>query len=87
MLVYWQQEGSVPDASLVSLSAPSPHASRVYVTLADLDGWDIFVEIDGCIVLTEHCTDWHRVERRRATLAGDLGRAWTRRVVHAAAAA
>ena len=65
----------MPDAPLASLSAASPHASRVYVTLADLDGWDIYVEIDGCIVLTEHCTDWHRVERRRATLAGDLGRA------------
>lgn len=77
----------MPDASLVFLSVPSPHASRVYVTLADLDGWDIYVEIDGCIVLTEHCTDWHRAERRGAILAADLGRGRARRLDHASAAA
>lgn len=64
-------------APLDSLST-AVHASRVYVTLAELDGWDIFVEIDGCVVLTEHCTEWHRVERRRAALAADLARARAR---------
>ena len=76
----------MPDASLASLPATSPHASRVYVTLAELDGWDIYVEIDGCIVLMEHCLDWHCVERRRATLADDLGRVLARRAEHPAAA-
>ncbi|HEY6360759.1 MAG TPA: hypothetical protein VIX63_06620 [Vicinamibacterales bacterium] len=77
----------MPDAPLASLSAASPHTSRVHVMLAALDGWDIYVEIDGFVVLAEHCTDWHRVERRRATLAEDLGRGRVRQLDHASAAA
>jgi hypothetical protein len=31
-------------------------------------GWVLLVERDGQIVTTVHCTDWHRVERRRNLL-------------------
>ena len=31
-------------------------------------GWVLLVERDGQIVSTVHCTDWHRVERRRKLL-------------------
>jgi hypothetical protein len=84
-----QEEDPVSDATPTApgFARPQPHASRVYVTLADLDGWDMYVEVDGCVVLTEHCADWHRVERRRATLAADLGRARARRGDSASAAA
>ena len=68
------------DASLAAVSAANPHASRVYVMLAEPAGWDIYVEIDGCVVLTEHCTDWHRVERRHVVLAADLARARARTI-------
>lgn len=74
------------DASPASVSAASPHASRVYVTLAEPAGWDIYVEIDGCIVLTDHCTDWHRVERRQVVLTADLARARARTIGLAPAA-
>ena len=67
-------------------SVARPHASRVHVTLAEVDGWDIRVEINGCVVLTEHCSDWHRVERCQAALATDLARARAR-TFHPASAA
>ena len=26
-------------------------------------GWDVVVEIDGHVIFSKHCNDWHRVER------------------------
>ncbi len=44
-------------------------ATHVYVHLANHGGgWVLLVERDGQIVTTVHCTDWHRVERRRKLL-------------------
>ena len=41
-------------------------ATRVWVHLANHGGgWVLLVERNGQIVSTVHCTDWHRVERRR----------------------
>jgi hypothetical protein len=44
-------------------------ATRVWVHLANHGGgWVLLVERNGQIVSTVHCTDWHRVERRRTLL-------------------
>jgi hypothetical protein len=43
--------------------------THVHVHLANHGGgWMLLVERDGEIVSTVHCTDWHRVERRRKLL-------------------
>jgi hypothetical protein len=42
--------------------------TRVSVVLAERGGWLLLVERDGQVVATEHCDDWHRVERRRRLL-------------------
>jgi hypothetical protein len=47
---------------------------------ASHDGWDIHVELDGRILATEHCSDWHRVERRRALLEAQFAEAAVNRV-------
>lgn len=49
-------------------------APTIRVRLADPDGWDLRVERDGQVITTEHFTDWHRVERRRASLEADMCR-------------
>lgn len=47
-------------------------STRVWVHLANHGGgWVLLVERDGQIVATEHCTDWHRVERRRRLLEAE----------------
>jgi hypothetical protein len=58
-------------------------STRVWVHLANHGGgWVLLVERDGQIVSTVHCTDWHRVERRRSLL--ESGTVW--RPARAAAA-
>jgi hypothetical protein len=50
-------------------------STRVWVHLANHGGgWVLLVERDGQIVTTVHCTDWHRVERRRNLL--EVGTIW-----------
>ena len=60
-------------------TAVRPLASDIRVSVADNGGWVITVERDGQALVTEHRTDWHRVERRvevlRSTLASLLARA------------
>ncbi len=58
----------LPDNNLVQ-------STRVWVHLANHGGgWVLLVERDGQIVTTVHCTDWHRVERRRNLL--EVGTIW-----------
>ena len=47
------------------------HAIRVYVTPAER-GWDVHGEVDGQVMLTRHCDDWHRVERSCARFEAAL---------------
>ena len=54
-------------------------ATHVYVHLANRGGgWILLVEREGQIVASEHCTDWHRVERRRKLL--EASAVWPARV-------
>ncbi len=65
-------------ASSAANAAP-PLTSIIHVAATSHGGWTITVERDGQALVTEHHTDWHRVERRvealRATMASLLGRA------------
>ena len=45
------------------LTCDQGHAARCSVVVTDSGGWDIRVEIDDSVVLTRHCSEWHRVER------------------------
>jgi hypothetical protein len=60
-------------------------AIAVSVRLGDYDGWDLLVTRDGHTLASEHYSDWHRVERRRAWLELDLvraaGRIWLALVI------
>ena len=47
---------------------------RVSVTVAGEGGWNVQVELNGRVAITAHCTDWHRVERRRARFEAALTR-------------
>jgi hypothetical protein len=53
-------------------------ASRIHVRLADHDGRHLRVERDGEVITTEHFPDWHRVERRRASLEAEMSHAAAR---------
>jgi hypothetical protein len=46
-----------------------PETSTIHVELAGGGGWNLRVEVDGQVMTTEHFSDWHRLERRRACLA------------------
>jgi hypothetical protein len=49
------------------------HTARGSVAPTGSGGWDIRVEIDDCVVVTRHCTEWHRVERLCAELQWQAG--------------
>jgi len=50
--------------------APDPPMTReVHVTSDPQGGWQIDALVDGLVVATRHCDDWHRVERVRRTFA------------------
>lgn len=46
-----------------------PHVSTIRVDPARGGGWDLRIETDGQVITTEHFSDWHRLERRRACVA------------------
>ena len=52
------------------LTCGEGHVACCSVALTDSGGWDIRVEIDTRVVLSRHCTEWHRVERLCADLRG-----------------
>ena len=45
-----------------------PQVSNIRVDLTRGGGWDLRVEAEGQVITTEHFSDWHRLERRRACL-------------------
>ena len=48
------------------------HTARVDITGGDPGGWDVTATLDGRVVATRHCRDWHRAERARAAVTGEL---------------
>jgi len=54
-------EFNTPWLDPASMDASSPAQWRIAVS--DDYGWDVFVEVDGRVLSTMHCSDWHRVER------------------------
>jgi hypothetical protein len=53
----------VPVALLKSIPAdPRAQTTRVHVSLAVHSGWEVTATVDGRVVATRHCSDWHRVE-------------------------
>jgi hypothetical protein len=38
---------------------------QVHVSNAPNGGWNVIGTVDGRVVDTRHCEDWHRVERAR----------------------
>jgi Omp85 superfamily domain len=72
-------------------NATSPLTSNIRVSAANSGGWIITVERNGEALVTEHHTDWHRVERRvealRSTFASLLARAAASIVIALATAA
>ena len=51
------------------LALDFPRTREVHVTCDPHGGWQIDALIDGRVVATRHCSDWHRVERARRALA------------------
>ena len=44
------------------------HRGRVCAQPDADGGWDVTTEVDGRKVASDHCGDWHRVERYRARM-------------------
>lgn len=51
------------------LAPDPPRPPVVHVTSDPHGGWRVEALVDGRIVASRHCSDWHRVERARRTLA------------------
>jgi hypothetical protein len=51
------------------LAPDPPRPLEVHVTCDPRGGWQVDALIDGRVVATRHCDDWHRVERVRRTIA------------------
>ena len=48
------------------------HTARVEISAGDPGGWDVTATLDGRVVASRHCRDWHRAERARAAATSDL---------------
>jgi hypothetical protein len=66
------QEVSLATHALDVLAPDPPIPCDVHVTRDPHGGWQIDAFVDGRVVATRHCDDWHRVERARRTLAQAL---------------
>ena len=59
-----------------SMTVPSAdahgHTARVQVSGGQVGGWDVTATLDGRVVASRHCDDWHRAERARAALTTEL---------------
>jgi hypothetical protein len=70
-MVRWVPAREVPVTThALDVLAPDPPRTReVHVTCDPHGGWQVDALVDGRVVATRHCSDWHRVERARRTLA------------------
>ena len=51
---------------------PHGHTARVEICGRDAGGWDVTASLDGRVVAIRHCCEWHRAERTRAVMTGEL---------------
>ena len=63
----------IAELSRPAATAPARHVVDVGVALAPSGGWQVTATLDGRVFATQHCDDWHRVERVRDRFAR---RAW-----------
>ena len=62
-----------PSSALTVLDRPKARR-EVQISLALAGGWDVTATLDGHVVFSRHCADWHRAERARAYLESELAR-------------
>jgi hypothetical protein len=62
----------VSNTGLALISPTNTHTQRVLVHASEFGGWDVDVDFDGRLIKAGHYTDWHRVERRCASLEAQL---------------
>jgi hypothetical protein len=48
------------------------HSGRVRVSSGQTGGWDVTATLNGRVVASRHCDDWHRTERARLALTTEL---------------
>jgi hypothetical protein len=65
----WLQEAAVSTHAHDVLAPDPPRPPVVHVTCDPRGGWQVDALVDGRIVASRHCNDWHRVERARRALA------------------
>jgi hypothetical protein len=63
----------IAELSPPAAAPAAAHVVDVAVTQVPSGGWQITATLDGQVVATQHCDDWHRVERVRD---GFARRAW-----------
>jgi hypothetical protein len=66
------EEGTAFETIELSLACGQGHTGRFLITLADGAGWDLVAEFDDQSLATQHCRDWHRVERLMARIEAEL---------------
>lgn len=60
------------------------HAGHVDVCATEGGGWDITATLDGRLIASRHCDDWHRAERACSWAQSELA-VRVRRIAGAAA--
>jgi hypothetical protein len=61
-------EAMAPQTTDCWSSQYTDHVEEVCIRATPDGGWDVTAALDGRVVGTRHCTDWHRAERARRQL-------------------
>ena len=58
---------------IIQLPRDQERAALCRVTMSEMTGWDVSLEVDDHVLSVTHCFDWHRVER----ICGEIKEHWT----------